>query len=233
MSHPAKREETMEKMYEVMGFVDHGAYSRQTMDCVPGTVMAEFLRHRPEADKEMLFRWFRELCLCLDQYHRSGRQRRIYRYLNPYSIVVTRDKELRLLDLEAPGNSFVMKQMQRRSVRDHFVKPSDSTEIGCGCQPDLFAYGRMIQFLLSYMTVTPCLTRIEEMRFLKIVGRCTGEGKGRYECMDDVRRELPRPSERNRVTGGKRELTRKHFAAVSCACVVVCLVMAVVRNGIF
>ena len=98
-AYAAKRELHMEQMYEVLRFIEHGAHCRQSMDCVRGTVMAEFLKKNPQIEKATLFRWFRELCVCLEQYHRSRKGRKEYRYLNPYRNIVTEELELRLLDL--------------------------------------------------------------------------------------------------------------------------------------
>lgn len=189
--YAAKRELHMEEMYEVLRFIEHGAHCRQSMDCVRGTLLAEFLNRNQQAEKAMLFRWFRELCVCLDQYHKSRKARGDYRYLNPYSIVVTEDNEFRLLDLEAPENAFVMKQMQRRPVRDHFVKPVCGTGMEKEYRADLFAYGRMVQFLLAYVAAEPDLTRLEEFRLARIVGRCTGEKKREYGSLGEVMRDLP------------------------------------------
>ena len=109
-------------MYEVLRFIEHGAHCRQSMDCIRGTILIRYLKENPEIGKAGLFGWFRQLCVCVDQYHRCRKQKE-YRYLNPYSIVVSEEGELLLLDLESPENAFVMKQMQKHAVRNHFVKP--------------------------------------------------------------------------------------------------------------
>ena len=100
----------------------------------------------------MLINWFRELAVSVDQYHRShGRQN--YRYLNPCSVIVSEDGRLFLLDTEAPDNEPVMKRMQKRAVRSHFVKPVYEIGIGRNNEADLFAYGKTIQFILAYSEI--------------------------------------------------------------------------------
>ena len=92
------------------------------MDCVQGMILLNYLKENPQIEKRMMLSWFRELAVSVDQYHRShGRQN--YRYLNPCSIVVSEEENLFLLDMEAPDNEPVMKRMQKRAVRNHFVKP--------------------------------------------------------------------------------------------------------------
>ena len=103
-------------MYEVLKFIEHGAHCRQSMDCIQGTVLLNYLKENSQIDKTTLIRWFRELAVCMDQYHRSH-SRQNYRYLNPCSIVVSEEGTLFLLDMESAENEPVMKRMQKRAVR--------------------------------------------------------------------------------------------------------------------
>lgn len=177
-------------MYEVFKFIEHGAYCRQSMDCVQGTILLDYLKENPRMEKEMLISWFRELAVSADQYHRSH-SRQNYRYLNPCSIVVSEEGTLFLLDMEAPDNETAMKRMQKRAVRNHFVKPV--YEIGAvgNNDADLFAYGRTIQFVLAYSEVYPALSRREENRLFEVIKRCTGESRKKYEDLQQVVKDLP------------------------------------------
>ena len=170
----------MEEMYEVLRFIEHGVHCRQSLDCIRGMLLIRYLQVEHRIGKKELFRWFRQLCVCVDQYHRCRKQRE-YRYLNPYSVVVSEDGELFLLDLEAPENGSVLKQMQKPAVRDSFVKPVCEIRAGGGQSADLFAYGKTIQFLLAYTQTDPGLTRWEEIRLSRIIARCTGES-GKSIC---------------------------------------------------
>lgn len=180
----------MEEMYEVLKFIEHGGHCRQSMDCIRGKLLIEYLKENPRMEKSVLFRWFRQLCVCVEQYHRC-RGQKDYRYLNPYSIVVSEDQALSLIDLEAPDNAFVMKEMQRRAVRNHFVKPVCERGMEKDHKADLFAYGKTIQFLLAYVEVEPEISRLEEFRLAKVIARCTGEAKASYENMGQVLDKLP------------------------------------------
>ena len=103
----------MEEMYEVLKFIEHGTTCRRSLDCVQGVSLIRRMKTHPGMDRRGLLVWFREIARCVDQYHRSG-SGQDYRYLNPYSIIVTEEDGLRLLDLEAPDNASVIKQMQKR-----------------------------------------------------------------------------------------------------------------------
>lgn len=195
----------MEEMYEVLKFIEHGDNCRQSLDCVQGTILLDYLRDVPQIEKATLLKWFRELALCLDQYHRC-RGRQNFRCLNPYSIVVTEEGSLMLLDMDAPDNSEAARRMQKGAVRDHFVRPVYQMGAGQGNGTDLFAYGKTIQFMLAYAEVAPPLTRREEVRLERIIGQCTGERKKQYEDMGQVLKELPPvPGRKKYVRGASTE----------------------------
>lgn len=205
----------MEEMYEVLKFIEHDAHCRQSMDCVRGCVLLRYLKEHRRIEKTVLFSWFRELAVCVDQYHRS-RNRQNYRYLNPCSIIVAEGKKLFLLDMEAPDNEAAMKLMQKRAVRSHFVRPVYEIGICRNNDADLFAYGRTIQFLLAYAQVCPPLRRREEIRLSGIIARCTGEARKKYEDLKGVLRDLPpvpeqkeNTSDRSRSPGGENPAARR------------------------
>lgn len=92
-----------EKGYDVVRFIEHGGKCRPAMDYVRGQTLIGRLQTEKKIPKKLLFQWFRMLCTQLDCYHRSkGMQ--CYRYLSPYSVIVTREEKLLLLDLSVPGN---------------------------------------------------------------------------------------------------------------------------------
>lgn len=222
----SRRKVNMEEMYEVLRFIEHGAHCRQSMDCIHGMPLIRYLRENPRLEKPVFFDWVRRLAVCVDQYHRS-RGRQEYCYLNPYSIIVSEEGDLVLLDLEAPGNAFVIKQMQKRAVRSHFVRPVCEMGSEKNRKADLFAYGKTIQFILAYAEISPEMTRREEMKFSRIISRCVGESGRRYEDISQVFKEIPVLKERRKILLGKRG---KRLAAGACACVGLCAALFLVRS---
>ena len=226
----------MEEMYEVLRFIEHGVHCRQSLDCIRGMLLIRYLQVEHRIGKKELFRWFRQLCVCVDQYHRCRKQRE-YRYLNPYSVVVSEDGELFLLDLEAPENGSVLKQMQKPAVRDSFVKPVCEIRAGGGQSADLFAYGKTIQFLLAYTQTDPGLTRWEEIRLSRVIARCTGESGKAYADISQVLKDLPVAKEKKRVKTRSRPSDvsglqrRRKLLAAACACTVVCAVLTLGNDG--
>lgn len=174
------------------------------MDCVSGELLIYRVRRCREIDKEVLLGWFRKLIVQIEQYHRC-QNNRCYRYVNPYSVLITEEDDVFLLDLEAESNLFVLKSMQKRAMRDHFVKPIIHIKESTKLSLDLYGYGKTIQFVLASMNVTPALTRWEEYRLAKIIEKCLDENpKKQYENLKQVEKELPSVRK-----GGERKFRKR------------------------
>ena len=106
------------------------------------------------------------------------------------------------MNLEAPENEFVMKKMQQRAVRVHFLRPAAARRAGQMRAADLFGFGRTMQFMLACTEVVPGLTHWEKARLTRIIGRCTESGRKQYEEIRQAVRELPEV--RKRLIPGKR-----------------------------
>lgn len=175
------------------------------MDCVQGELLIYRLRRCPEMKKEILFEWTKQLLGQLEQFHRccNGQS---YRYINPYSIVITKEEKLLLLDLEAEGNEFALKNMQKRAMRKYFIKPAAHIGENSRIAPDLYGYGKTIQFILANVQAEPPLTKREEKRLEKIICKCLCENpKKQYEDLKQIQKELPSGPEKFR-TGQKHGL---------------------------
>ena len=109
--------------------------------------MIYYLRDNTQLDKAVLFEWFRQIAGEIRKYQQSKRGQN-YRCLTPYSIVVTEEGELLLLNPDAQENEFVMKKMQQKAVRSHFIRPTASGSRK-NCSVDLFGYGKILQQCLT------------------------------------------------------------------------------------
>ena len=180
----------LEKMYEVLKFVEYGGYCRRSMDCVHGMLLIDRMKNEAVVDKAVLFGWFRKMAVCAEQYERCGEGQN-YKYLNPYGIVLSDEGEVLFLDTESRENAEVMKQMQKRAVRSHFIRPVYEMDTCGSREPDLFGYGNTLRFMLAYMKVVPALTKREEIRLFRICGKCIGETRKKYSSFLQVLKELP------------------------------------------
>lgn len=161
------------------------------MDSVIGELLIYRVRDNPQITKEQLFAWFEQLLEQLIQYHRCYDDQN-YRYINPYSVLVARDGKLLLLDLDAESNGFVMRNLQKRAMRAHFVKPVVHIMESSGNQLDLYGYGKTIQFILANTNVEPSLSKFQENKLERIINKCLNESKGKqYKELKEVKKELP------------------------------------------
>lgn len=173
------------------------------MDYVSGELLIYRLKRSPEIEKTLLFEWMRELLHQLEQFHRC-RSNQSYRYVNPYSVLVTAEGKLLLLDLEAESNEFVLRNMQKRSMREHFVKPVIYIRENTKISLDLYGYAKTIQFILANVHVEPSLTPREENRLEKIIDKCLCKNsKKQYEDLKQVQRDLPSAQSRHWKNGKK------------------------------
>lgn len=177
--------------YDVLKFIEHGGRCRPAMDYVQGELLIFRLKRCREMEKTLLFEWMRELLRQLEQFHKCFGNRG-YRYMNPYSVLVTEEGKLLLLDLEAESNEFVLRNMQKRAMRDHFVKPIVQIRENTKLSLDLYGYAKTIQFILANVQVEPSLTSREENRLEKIIDNCLCKNsKKQYEDFKRIQRELP------------------------------------------
>ena len=51
----------MEKMYEVLRFVEKGTECQPSIDCLQGELLIYYLRDNTQLDKAVLFEWFRQI----------------------------------------------------------------------------------------------------------------------------------------------------------------------------
>ncbi len=177
--------------YDVLKFIEHGGRCRPAMDYLPGELLIYRLKRCPEVEKALLFDWIKQLLYQLELFHRC-RNHESYRYLNPYSVLVTQEEKLLLLDLEAESNEFVLRNLQKRAMRNHFVKPVVNIRENTKISLDLYGYAKTIQFILANVNVEPSLTKREENRLEKIIDKCLCENqKKQYEDLKQIKKELP------------------------------------------
>lgn len=176
------------------------------MDYIPGELLIYRLKRCPDMEKTCLLSWTRQLLHQLEQYQlcKGGQN---YRYVNPYSVLVTKEEKLLLLDLEAKSNEFVLLNMQKRAMRKHFMRPASSPLENGTISPDLYGYAKTIQFLLANTHASPSLTKREETRLEKIIDKCLCENsKKQYENFKQIQKDLPSPHGTHFTEGKKRGL---------------------------
>lgn len=167
------------------------------MDRVQGELLIYRVKDHPQIDRQQLLEWIRQLLEQLVCYHRCHNNQN-YRYLNPYSVLIARDGKVLLLDLTAESNAFVLRNLQKRAMRAHFVKPVVHITEGAGDRLDLYGYGKTLQFILANTIVEPSFTKRQENKFEKIIHKCLDELPGKqYKELIQIEKDLPIVKEKN------------------------------------
>ena len=205
-------------MYEVLKFVEYGGYCRRSMDCVHGMLLIDRMKNEAVVDKAVFIWMVPKMAVCAEQYERCGEGQN-YKYLNPYGIVLSDEGEVLFLDTESRENAEVMKQMQKRAVRSHFIRPVYEMDTCGSREPDLFGYGNTLRFMLAYMKVVPALTKREEIRLFRICGKCIGETRKKYSSFLQVLKELPTVRNKTEKTDKKRVGVWSGIAAGAAGCI--------------
>ena len=177
--------------YDVLRLIEHGQSCYISSEYVKGCTLAVWLRYHPNLSKDRLLEWIQDITRQLGLIHRC-RGNPCYRYVNPYSIIVTQEGQLHFLDMDAKSNEEQLRFMQRRVIREHFLPRQQAYYQKASVRLDIYGLGRMIQYILSEADPEPPLKRREEARFHKIISRCLKDtSKHSYQDISDIRRQIP------------------------------------------
>ena len=178
-----------QKEYEVIKFIEHNGRYRVVMDCEQGRLLIDRVLDPKGITKQQVFKWIEKLILEVERFEQA-KDGQCYRYLNPYTVVVTQSEEVFLLDLTAQNNREILKNVQKPQLREHFIKPLISLD---KTRPaaDLFVLGKTIQFVMSYTNEFFTLTRHEEYLLSDLIERCLElNSKKKFENIKQMRKYL-------------------------------------------
>ncbi len=192
--------------YDVLRLIEHGRICYISSEYVEGTTLIKWLKYRPNLSKEQLFSWIHNLARQLECIHKC-RGEPCYRYVNPYSVIVTEEKELYFLDMSAKSNEQALSRMTRRTVREHFLPSEQACYETESISLDIYGLGKTIQYLLSVSKLEPGLTRREEARFQKIISTSLNRHSGRaYTNLPELRKQIPIYKEAKKRPAYRRRL---------------------------
>lgn len=177
--------------YDVLRLIEHNQKCYISSEYVRGRPLIRWLKYHPNIAKEQLFLWIHEMARQLECIHRC-RGEPCYQYVNPYSIIVTENKELYFLDMSAESNEKMLLIMNRRCVRECFLPPEESYYQTASVQLDIYGLAKTIQYLISVSEPSPPLKRREEVRFQRIISKSLNRhSKRAYAEMSRFRKEIP------------------------------------------
>lgn len=183
--------------YEILKFVMHGDKCYMSTDIVKGKPLIVWLKYHAHITKEQFYEWARQIVADLDHFHRC-RGNPCYQYVNPYSVIVGKDRKVYLLDLASKEQEDMMHLMQRRYVRENFLSPENQYYQKSEEKEDIYGFGKMIQYVLSSVELEPELKFLESVRIQKIITRCLDkQGKKRYQKLSDLSGQFSLSEKRN------------------------------------
>lgn len=177
--------------YDVLRLIGHGQTCYISSEYVRGEIFAVWLKYHPHVTKKCLFSWIQSMTGQLGMFHKC-RKKNCYQYMNPYSIVITEEKELYFLDMENSSNERQLRIMRRRAVREAFLPPEEPYYQKGSTELDIYGLGKTIQYLLAISEPDPPLTRREEKRFQRIISKCVKrQSKASYQNIEEIRKDIP------------------------------------------
>ncbi len=166
-------------------------------DYTDGCLLIRLIQRNEIIDKNQLWKWLNEICYQLDAYHRC--YHRAYQYVNPYTILVSKEKTIKLLDLDTQENEKVLIYLQRSIIRESFSKGGNikRTRI-CA---DYYSLGRTLQFIVAQGNIIPSINVMESYSLSKIINKCLEEtSEIAFQNIKEIQKQLPKiKSSNNRI----------------------------------
>ncbi|MCB6203604.1 hypothetical protein [Extibacter muris] len=177
--------------FDVLRLIEHNRSCYVSSEFVQGRSLIQWLKYHPNIPKEQLFSWMYEIMRQLQLFHRL-RGRPCYQYVNPYSIIISGEEKLYLLDAGAQSSEMLIRKMQRKAVRDNFLPQEENIYRKASIGLDIYGLGRTWQYMLSVTDPAPALTKREARRLRKIISRCLSrQSKHTYRSIEDIQKHFP------------------------------------------
>lgn len=200
--------------YDVLRLIEHNQVCYVSSEYARGKPLPRWLKYHPCVKKEELFKLISDIAGQLSQIHRC-RENPCYQYVNPYSIIVSEDGQVRFLDVNAGSNGEQLRIMQRRTVREHFLPPEEPYYQKASVELDIYGFGRTLQYVLAETEAEPPLRRTEEARFQKIISRCLDRHSKRpFQSVSDIQKMIPVYRQKKEEAEGSGRLKRAAAAAL-------------------
>ncbi len=178
--------------YNVLRLVLHGSRCYVSTDLIRGKPLIYWLKYHPVISKEQLYQWMKEMVQSLEAFHKCQGSPN-YQYINPYSIIVSEDNQVFLLDLGNKKHEDLLHQMQRRMVREHFLSPENQYYQNNNQKEDLYSLGKTLQYLIATSVIEPKLTRWEEEQLRKTISKCLNKNsKKSYQNIQELSEHFPK-----------------------------------------
>ena len=202
---------TPKEGYDVLRFIEHNRTCYVSSEYVKGKPLVKYLKYHPCISKEQLFGWMRIMTKHLSQFHKC-RGNPCYQYVNPYSVIVSEEREIYFLDMGAVSNEEELQNMQRRVVREYFLPKDEPYYQTASVSLDIYGLGRTFQYLLSESEQEPPLKNSEIVKLQKLISKClNSHSKKVFQKVSDIQKYIPE----YRQPEEKKHLSRRFLIPVA------------------
>lgn len=176
--------------YDVLRLIQYNGMCYVSSDNVEGCPLKMWLKYHPYMSKDEVTAWICDMVRQLSQIHRC-RGNPEYQYVNPYSIIVTKERMICFLDICSESNKDCVCMMQSYAVGKFFQPEQKEYEQMSSEERDIYGLGKSIQYLLAFSEVEPAFSRKEENRLKRMIEKCTDMNeKRRFHKVEEVQKYL-------------------------------------------
>ncbi len=209
--------------FDVLRLIEHGSICYISSEYMPGRQLIYWLKEGQTLKKEDLYQWVRDMAKQLMRIYRcQGRGE--YGYVNPYCILISEDRSLYYLDMEAKSNQEILRQLSQDPVIRHYFTPAGGSDGRQGTlKEELYGMGKTLQYILSVAYIRPELTKKEERKLRKFISKCMDQaGKKEIRDVSELFPYLPEDKEgRNSKAAGGGGAAFKRVGLVLAVLVVI------------
>lgn len=209
--------------FDVLRLIEHGNICYISSEYLPGELLIYWLKEGKALKKEELFLWVRDMSMHLMRIYRCQGSYG-YGFVNPYCILISEDRRLYYLDMEAKSNEEILRRLSKDPVIHHYFLPEGSTDgRQNNLKEELYGMGKTLQYILSVAYICPELTKREERKLRKFISKCiNATGKKEIQDVSELSSYLPVPDPIGEGPGAGKNMR----LAIKVGLVVVLLVVA-------
>lgn len=173
----------MKKNFEVIRLIQQKGNYHVISDAALGITLGQYLGINPNIEKEQLLQWM--ILLAKEMKHiEMTKALSIYRYLNPFCIIIKENDSLALLNLKSMANQKRVDKLLKNEEIKKFFKEEELSN-------DIYSFGKTLQYVLAKSNLNPKLTKKEEKHFQKIISKCLNANPKRaYQSFEQVYQDI-------------------------------------------
>lgn len=157
-------------------------------DYCGGELLYDYV-NRKDINKTQIYGLIRGLVSALDNY-REAAENCTYGSVNPYNVLITKEGEVFLLDMNEKSNDFVDKKMQSNLMRQNFDRAYNKVCVESKVADDIFTFAVTVGYIMATVSERLKFSMFEQKKLMKVVSRCIGERRKVYIDFEFIKRDL-------------------------------------------